>query len=164
KTTTKFSAQLVTLETSVPFTEVIARLDSAVNKEGSNQIISQLRNASTREQLEKIVNDIRGESDFLYFLELNHHRWLNVYEGKRHPAIVAYTIGNPLIAQTIVKHDVRAALNIPLRLLIVENPEGPSTSIIYQLPSSVMVLADDPELRDAAEALDLKLENLLTRI
>lgn len=65
KTTTKFSAQLVTLETSVPFTEVIARLDSAVNKEGSNQIISKLRNASTREQIEKIVNNIRGESDFL---------------------------------------------------------------------------------------------------
>lgn len=99
-----------------------------------------------------------------YFLELNHHRWLNVYEGKPHPATVAYTIGNPLIAQTIVKHDVRAALNIPLRLLIVENPERPSTSIIYQLPSSVMVLADNPELRDAAKALDLKLENMLTRI
>ncbi len=99
-----------------------------------------------------------------YFLELNHHRWLSVYEGKHHPAIVAYTIGNPLIAQTIVKHDVRAALNIPLRLLIVENPEGPSTSIIYQLPSSVMVLVDDPELRDAAKALDSKLANLLTRI
>ncbi len=65
KTTTNFSAQLVTLETSVPFTEVVARLDSAVNKEGSNQIISRLRNASTRDELEKIVNDIRGESDFL---------------------------------------------------------------------------------------------------
>jgi hypothetical protein len=65
KTTTKFSAQLITFETSVPFTEVIARLDSAVNKEGSNQIISKLRNASTREQIEKIVNNIRGESDFL---------------------------------------------------------------------------------------------------
>ena len=99
-----------------------------------------------------------------YFLELNHHRWLNVYEGKSHPAIVVYTIGNPLIAQTIVKHDTRAALNIPIRLLIVEDPEGRKTRIIYHLPSSVMVLVDDPNIRDAARALDLKLENLLTRV
>lgn len=69
-----------------------------------------------------------------------------------------------MIAQTIVKHDTRAALNIPLRLLILEDPERRKTSIIYQLPSSVMVLADDPNIRDAARALDLKLENLLTRV
>ena len=99
-----------------------------------------------------------------YFLELNHHRWLSVYEGKPHPAIVVYTIGNPLIAQTIIKHDTRAALNIPLRLLIVEDPEGRKTNIIYQLPSSVMVLVDDQNIRNAARALDLKLENLLTRV
>jgi hypothetical protein len=99
-----------------------------------------------------------------YFLELNHHRWLSVYEGKSHPAIVVYTIGNPLIAQTIVKHDTRAALNIPLRLLIVEDPEGRKTRIMYHLPSSVMVLVDDPNIRGAARALDLKLENLLTMV
>ncbi|KAF8741111.1 hypothetical protein AX14_005714 [Amanita brunnescens Koide BX004] len=164
KTTTIFSAQLVTFETSVPFAEFVARLDRAVNKEGSDQIISKLKGADSREKLEKIVNDIRGGNDFLYFSELNHHRWLSVYEGKPHPAIVVYTIGNPLIAQTIVKHDVRAALNIPPRLLIVEDPERHKTSIIYQLPSSVMVLVDDPNLRGAAKALDLKLENLLTRV
>jgi len=164
KTTTKFSAQLVTFETSVPFSEFITRLDNALNKEGSSQIISQLKGANSREQIEKIVNGIRGQSDFLYFLELNHHRWLSVYEGKSHPAIVVYTIGNPLIAQTIVKHDTRAALNIPLRLLIVEDPEGRKTRIMYHLPSSVMVLVDDPNIRGAARALDLKLENLLTMV
>ena len=65
KTTTKISAQLVTFETSVPFSEFIIRLDSAVNKEGSSQIISKLKGANSREQLEQIVNGIRGESDFL---------------------------------------------------------------------------------------------------
>jgi predicted CopG family antitoxin len=65
KTTTKFSAQLVTFETSVPFSEFITRLDNALNKEGSSQIISQLKGANSREQIEKIVNGIRGQSDFL---------------------------------------------------------------------------------------------------
>lgn len=65
KTTTIFSAQLVTFETSVPFAEFVARLDRAVNKEGSDQIISKLKGADSREKLEKIVNDIRGGNDFL---------------------------------------------------------------------------------------------------
>ncbi|KAK2466165.1 hypothetical protein APHAL10511_001807 [Amanita phalloides] len=164
KTTTTCSTELVTLETSVPFAEVIGRLDSALNKEESHKIISKIRDATSRQEIENIVNDVRKGSDFVYFSELKHHQWLDIYEGKEHPATVVYTIGNPLIAQTLLKHDIRAALNVPLRLLVVENPEIPGTGLIYQRPSSVMVLTDNPGLRDAAEALDSKLEIFLTKL
>ncbi|KAF8627198.1 hypothetical protein AX15_004515 [Amanita polypyramis BW_CC] len=164
KTTTSVTAQLVTLESSAPFAEVTVRLDRALNKEGSKQIMSKIKSATSKDEIEQIVNTIRGDNDFLYFFEINHQQWRNVYEGRDYPATVVYTIGNPLIAHTILKRDIRAALNVPLRLLVVENPETLGTSIIYQLPSSVMVLKSDQDLRAMVEDLDKKLENMLMKV
>ena len=65
KTTTAFSAQLVTLESSVPFAEVTARLDRALNKEESKQMMSKIGSATSRDEIEQIVNTIRGDNDFL---------------------------------------------------------------------------------------------------
>jgi uncharacterized protein (DUF302 family) len=75
-----------------------------------------------------------------------------------------YTIGNPLIAQTILQHDNLAALHIPPRILVTEKQDRSGTKIIYILPSSVMVLRDNPALRDAVKVLDSKLEALLARV
>ena len=77
---------------------------------------------------------------------------------------MVYTIGNPLLAQSLMLHDVRAALNVPLRLLVLENPDTGGTKITYHLPSSVLTLTDNPDLRVDAEALDLKLERMLTNV
>ena len=63
-----------------------------------------------------------------------------------------------------MKRDIRAALNVPLRLLIVESPDTSGSSIIYQLPSSVMALTKDQDLRAIVEDLDVKLENMLTKV
>ena len=77
---------------------------------------------------------------------------------------MVYTIGNPLLAHSLMLHDVRAALNVPLRLLVLENPDTGGTKITYHLPSSVLTLTDNPDLRVDAEALDLKLERMLTNV
>lgn len=80
------------------------------------------------------------------------------------PRTVVYTLGNPSIAQTMLRHDMRAAYNIPPRLLIRERVDTPGTELVYHLPSSVVVLDDNDELRAAAELLDEKLEQLVTKV
>lgn len=77
------------------------------------------------------------------------------------PNIIIYTIGHPLIASTVMQYDVRSAYNIPLRLLIIEKPDG--TEIVYHLPSSVIVLTDNPLLKAELEAVDEKLDRLLAK-
>lgn len=100
-------------------------------------------------------------------MDMRHHPWLNTYHNTTDkPATIVYTIGNPLIAQGILRHDLRAGLHIPPRILVLEKADRTGTSVIYQLPSSVMVLPDNDnqELREAAEGLDRKFEALARKI
>lgn len=106
-------------------------------------------------------------SQVRYFLDIQHHPWLNTYfRTDTTPPTVLYMIGNPLIAQTILRHDLRAGLHIPPRLLVQEKADGKGTMVMYQLPSSVMVVPNDEggELRKAVESLDKKLEALAKNI
>lgn len=181
----QLQAQLIQFDTQLPYDDVIARLQSQmINKDDSTPLITRLREARTQEDVEEIVGDTMRGLDFLYvrvdqfgcrfspmflsdryFGELKHHRLLNIYQRVDDtPKAVVYTIGNPLIAQTILRHDIRAALDIPPRLLILEKPDHKGTQILYHLPSSVMTLDGNPELISAVEALDVKLEKLVSTI
>ena len=87
-----------------------------------------------------------------------------MYEGRVHPVAVVYTIGNPLLAQTIMHQDIRAGYTVPLRLMILEKADGTGTDVIYHLPSSVMALTGNLDLKVVLQVLDEKLENLVSNI
>jgi hypothetical protein len=65
KSVIPFTAKLVKFDTDVPFAEVISRLNIAVNKEGSENIVARLRSTNTQDELTTVVNDTVGDSDFL---------------------------------------------------------------------------------------------------
>lgn len=181
---TKFTAQLVTFETTLPVAEVLTRLDQELNKARSGQIWSMLHGAQSKDEIVSKIKEITGDRDFLYalifpdrdtcaerhcypsfFSAASHSTWLNTYFGTdTTPGTYLYTLGNPLIAQTILQHDLRAGLLIPPRLLVLENQDHSGTKLIYHLPSSVMAISDDPQLKQATEALDAKLENFVSKI
>ena len=71
-----------------------------------------------------------------------------------------YTMGNPLIARTMLQHSVAAGLNVPIRLLIYEDAASGTTRLIYDLPSSLMSFVRNKELAAAAQKLDAKLAAL----
>lgn len=75
-----------------------------------------------------------------------------------------YTIGNPLIAQRMLRHDLRAGLNVPLRLLVLEDEERAGTRILYHLPSSIIAISGNSKLTEAAEDLDGRLERFVSMI
>jgi uncharacterized protein (DUF302 family) len=87
-----------------------------------------------------------------------------MYEGCVHPVAVVYTIGNPLIARTIMQHDIRTGYTVPLRLMVLEKVNGTGTNVIYHLPSSVMGLTNHPDLKVVLQELDEKLEKLVSSI
>lgn len=63
---TNINAKLITFNTSLPYTNVISRLDEAVNKQGSTAIMFKLKDAQSREEIDEIVNTItKLENDFL---------------------------------------------------------------------------------------------------
>jgi len=166
KTITPFTAQLVTFETTLPFKEVIARLDREVNKAGSLQFLSKFGSVTAKEEIVELITGITGSNDFLYFMEMNHHKWMNIYREANIPAAVVYVIGNPLTAETFMRHDIRSGYGIPPRLMVIENADRSGTSVFYQLPSSLPFAngSDNSELRKAVLEVDEKLEKMITRI
>jgi len=68
-----------------------------------------------------------------------------------------YTIGNPLIAQTMLRYSIAGGLNVPIRLLIYEDKPSGTTCFAYDLPSSLMSVLENPAIMEAARKLDAKL-------
>ncbi|KAJ7179194.1 hypothetical protein C8R46DRAFT_628750 [Mycena filopes] len=160
KSISSHTLQLVTFTTATPFAEVIARLDKEVGK-GPKPGMAALVGATSKDDFEKRVGEAIGPSGFMYFNDVNHSTWLQLYT--KAPGLVVYVIGNPQIAATVLEHDVRAAYNMPPRLLVIDKAnEG--TEVVYHLPSSVMALGDKAEVKAAAEAIDSKLEALAAKI
>ncbi|PPQ79555.1 hypothetical protein CVT25_003436 [Psilocybe cyanescens] len=166
KTTTPLAVDLVKFDTSVPFEEVISRLDTEINKAGAEDIMSQIRLVKTQEEFISTINKYKPNS-FLYFSDYPHHRILQFPDGVKKPANVAYVLGNPLIAQTILKHNPLAGFCVPPRLLVLEKPDGAGAIVSYHRPSAVMSVPEGenhPDLQSVLELLDGKIEQLAEKI
>ncbi|GAY13842.1 DUF302 domain-containing protein [Mycobacterium sp. shizuoka-1] len=112
---------------------------------------------SYREEVEKYV----GPSGFMLFALLDHGGWIGKAGIGR--SVIRVILGNPLIAITMLRHDVTAGLFVPVELLIVDTEDGGS-SLTYVRPSSLMLTEPNPGLQTAAEALDDKLAALAEKV
>lgn len=101
-----------------------------------------------------------GPSGFMLFGVFDHGAWITKAGIDRKVARVI--LGNPLIAITMLRHDVTAGLFAPVELLIAD--EGAGSSLTYVKPSSLMVVAPNPELLEAATDLDAKLAMLAQKV
>ena len=100
-----------------------------------------------------------GPSGFMLFNLIDHGAWIRKAGIDR--KVMRVILGNPLIAITMLRHDVSAGLFAPVELLLVD--EGDSSSLTYVKPSSLMVVENNPELFSAAEELDAKLAALAAK-
>ncbi|MDM4140753.1 MULTISPECIES: DUF302 domain-containing protein [Mycobacterium] len=112
---------------------------------------------SFRERVESHV----GPSGFMLFGTVDHGAWITKAGIDR--KAVRVILGNPLIAITMLRHDVTAGLFAPVELLLLEEDDGRS-SLTYVKPSSLMAVSPNPELLSAAEELDAKLAALAEKV
>ena len=112
--------------------------------------------AASRDQddFERRVREVLGPSGFTRFLTIDHGEWISKRE--RPARMLMYTIGNPLIAITMIRHDIEAGLDVPVRLAIYEHPDG-KTRLVFNKPSSLMSGLRNVAVQDAAYKLDAKM-------
>ena len=106
------------------------------------------------------VEPLAGPSGFMLFDLIDHGAWIRKAGIDR--KVMRVILGNPLIAITMLRHDVTAGLFAPVELLLVD--EGDGSSLTYVKPSSLMVVERNPELLSAAKELDAKLAALATKV
>jgi len=80
--------------------------------------------------------------------------WLPLFLPKFKLNIKRIILGNPLIAVTMLKHDISAGLYVPVELLAQEKEDG-GTDLVYTTPSHLIANENADckitELREAAE-------------
>ncbi|MBO0677661.1 DUF302 domain-containing protein [Mycolicibacterium sp. S2-37] len=109
---------------------------------------------------EREVGTHAGPSGFMLFATLDHGEWIG--KAGIEQKVLRVVIGNPLIAITMMRHDVTAGLFAPVELLLTEEADG--SALTYVRPSSLMVVTPDAALLDAAATLDAKLAALVESI
>ena len=113
------------------------------------------------ESYEREVGSHVGPSGFMLFAQFDHGGWIK--KAGIDQKVLRVVLGNPLIAITMLRHDVTAGLFAPVELLITEEDDGGS-ALTYVVPSSLMVVEPNEPLRAAAQALDDKLAALATKV
>jgi uncharacterized protein (DUF302 family) len=111
--------------------------------------------------VEERLMEAAGEEGLMLFNVQDHGRLLGIYGTPKKAK--QFVLGNPLIAATMTRHDIRAGLYAPLRLLVYE-AEDRSTHIEYDQPSSLFGQFDNPEITAVALLLDAKLASLINKV
>jgi uncharacterized protein (DUF302 family) len=157
-----FSGRRVRHETARSFDEVLATLWTAVGDATRGELGAAVRDCGTQESFARRMQEVAGDSGFMLFFEMDHGAWLKTFGVRR--KIVRWVFGNPIIAYTMLRHDVAAGLFAPIEFVLIENESGHGSTLTYDLPSSLMVIDDNPPLLEAAKALDRKLVELVERV
>ena len=113
------------------------------------------------ESYEHEVQSRVGPHGFMLFGSFNHGGW--IAKAGIHRKVLRLVIGNPLIAITMIRHDVTAGLFAPVELLLTDEENGTS-ALTYVVPSSLMVVEPNPPLLSAAQDLDAKLAALASNV
>ncbi|HEX3472572.1 MAG TPA: DUF302 domain-containing protein [Silvibacterium sp.] len=142
------------------FESVVTSFEAAVGSADKETFAAAVEDHSSPDAFIRHMQAIKGSSDFMLFLKVDHGAWLPRVglEGKA----IQYTIGNPLIAQTMIRHNIQAALNVPVRVLVYEDPVSRRGRMAYDLPSSLMARLKNAQITAAARLLDEKLAALAT--
>jgi uncharacterized protein (DUF302 family) len=142
------------------FDEVVAAFKAAIGEIDGDKFARAVQASATPGDFEKQMHAAEGPSGFMLFQELDHGAWMARVGLKARAKL--YILGNPLIARTMIQHDVGVGLNVPVRVLIYENPRSGACHLAYDLPSSLMARLNNEQVAAAAKHLDGKLSALGT--
>jgi uncharacterized protein (DUF302 family) len=153
---TRFDGVRVRYDSAKSYDELVAALLADIGERPVS--LDDLADASSSwESYQQQVEPHVGPSGFMLFKLFDHGAWIRKTGIER--KVLRVILGNPLIAITMLRHDVTAGLFAPVEVLLVQEAGGRS-SLTYVKPSSLMVIEDNPELLSAATELDAKLAAL----
>jgi len=147
----------VRVATGRPFEEVAKGIERQLGR-FDPEVYKSLAPGGDPEAARARIEAMAGPSGFMLFNTSDHGALLRLAGQKR--KAVQYVLGNPLFALQMTRHDVRAALYAPLRVLLYEDEQG-KACVEYDRPSSLFGQFGNAEVTAVAAMLDRKLEELV---
>jgi uncharacterized protein (DUF302 family) len=156
---TRITVDHVRVLADKPFDQVTKAIEEQLGQ-FDPEVYKSLRAGEDAEKVSAKIEAMVGPSGFMLF-GTSHHGALLRLAGQKKKAI-QYLVGNPLFALQMTKHDIRASLYAPLRVLLYENEQG-KTCVEYDKPSSLFGQFGNAQVTEVAIMLDRKLEQLVAR-
>jgi uncharacterized protein (DUF302 family) len=155
----RFEGVRVRYDSARTFDELVVALLGDI---GENPVsLDGLAASDSWESYQQEVEPHVGPSGFMLFKLIDHGAWIKKAGIDRR--VLRVILGNPLIAFTMLRHDVTAGLFAPVEVLLVDEGDDGS-SLTYVKPSTLMVVEDNPKLLSAATELDTKLAALAAKV
>jgi uncharacterized protein (DUF302 family) len=159
-TTKRIEVQRFTVVSSKSFQDVLARLDAAIGHPNMATFRNDMTSAKTFAELEAAVQKVIGTAGLMEFARYDLGEVLRRKLGERAPKSVRLVVGNPLIMAQMVEHVPDAGSYAPVTILVDERPDG--VHLTYDKMASFLATYHSPEASKVAEALDNKVEALLS--
>jgi uncharacterized protein (DUF302 family) len=140
------------------FDDIVAAFEKAVPLIEGDALREIVTSPTDANDFESRVRLLEGPSGFMRFLDIDHGAWLSLIGPPSRCKL--YTLGNPLVAHTMLKHDLGVGLHVPVRVMISEDQKTGKTWLAYDLPSSLMARLGNQQVNAAARRLDEKLAAL----
>ena len=153
-TVSRFEGARIRFDSPLGFDRVLERLRAAITALPLAEFNKAVAASNSQEAFEAAMGRCVGASGFMLFGEIDHGAWIAKY-GIRRRAL-RWIFGNPLIAITMLRHDLQAGLFVPIELLLLETEDQRRCNVTYVRPSSLIAINQEPELLAAAQELDAK--------
>ncbi|MEA3104287.1 DUF302 domain-containing protein [Caballeronia mineralivorans] len=156
-----FAGVRVEVATTASFDTVLSRLRDLTGQATLSGVIDLAKtDISEAEYVNEVERKFVGSSGFMFFSAIDHGAWIGKFGIKRRT--IRWILGNPLIAITMIRHDLTAGLFAPVELLLTECEGGEGYVVTYVRPSSLISINDtNPGLKEAAVKLDSKFDALI---
>ncbi len=143
------------IDIGVPFASFTQHLENLLGR--YDPAASQLVDTDPK-AADAMMAKMEGEQGLMIFMIQNHGRLLKLAglsgQAKR------YLVGNPRIALTMTRHDIRAGLYAPLTVLVYETQPG-RIRVEYDQPSTLFGQFGNNEVTAIGKTLDDKLSRVI---
>ncbi len=128
----KIEVERFTLNSSKPFDQVVAALNSAVGHPDMAEFwksTHQAQSESTHQaqsdaELQSTIEEGLGRTGLMLFAEFDHGAVVRKGTGRATPRMIRFIIGNPLIMREMAKHVPDAGSYAPVTVLVDERADG----------------------------------------
>jgi len=156
----KIEVERFTLNSSKPFDQVVAALNSAVGHPDMAEFWKSTHRAQSVAELESTIEKGLGRTGLMLFVEFDHGAIVRSGTGRDKPRMIRFVVGNPLIMREMAKHVPDAGSYAPVTILVDERADGVRLS--YDRMASFLAPYENPEALKVARDLDEKVEALLS--
>ena len=156
----KIEVERFTLNSSKPFDQVVAALNSAVGHPDMAEFWKSTHQAQSDAELQNTIEKGLGRTGLMLFVEFDHGAVVRKGTGRATPRMIRFVIGNPLIMREMAKHVPDAGSYAPVTVLVDERADGVHLS--YDRMASFLAPYNNSEALKVARDLDKKVEALLS--